>query len=88
MSTLPETTAVTAAPDGPYGYDNRGRWFCAEHSPDRANDAARLMQARCRELLELLTEQNLRDVESFAASCGGRRAARLMPQLERKELKP
>jgi hypothetical protein len=70
MSTLPEDHRCQCGACGPYGYDNLGQWFCATHSPDRANDAARLIQARCRELLALLIDQNLRDLESFAASCG------------------
>lgn len=73
MSTLPEDRRCHCGAHGPYGYDNLGRWFCAKHSPDRANDAARLIEARCRELLALLIEQNLRDVESFAAPMRRRR---------------
>ena len=79
MSTLPEDRHCDCGAYGPYGYDSLGKWFCAKHSPDRANNAARLIQARCRELLALLIDQNLRDLESFAAPRGEGDAARLMP---------
>lgn len=80
MSTLHEDRRCHCGAYGLYGYNSLGKWFCAKHSPDRANDAARLIQARCRELLALLIDQNLRVLESFATPRGEGDAARLMPQ--------